>query len=788
MTRTGDHGGSSDDEVEALLFAYSKGRPFIPTHFDDSISQIHQIDLAPTLAAILGLPIPYSNLGTIVFQLIPEIASGNLQRFQFLHHYLWQNARQVYSYIKEYSQQDENFMDEILTEFLTNFDVFEFRAKLLTSEEAFLSFSKDMKHELHTLLGQCRTLWVQFNPHLMTQGLVLSFVVICVMFFLTFGIPLKDFSKMYTKKFSSFLIAFNILSIMLAFIVQSFVFVHENLLSNVFLISIGNILIFVFAAVKNWALIAGELHLNEIHKQIMPRFHLIVLASIFFSNSFIVREQKILGYSLAGQIIFLMFDVKSSPISTQDETTKANNSSWKNVNRLKIVTSVVVTAVLIRLAFVFAKCREEQRECWEEIAKASSDKSVTNELQLIPIVTLITIVISSRVFLKACGNLTGFSFHVIFIKFGLVLSLVAASAHLILTQKNFKTSSIPPAHLDILAQIVFGIFIIDCIIVIVNPLMLHLILNDSSNPSSMVRDRNSIPEMFRLIKNNMFNRKPTSVDNVPIVYGLASLYSSVFIAFATCLTIVIAIVLGKSAINGFLLTVAIAILLIFISSMMKFQSSLEFSELINPSFGTVMAWTLLTSFGFYATSHQPTISQIEWDAAFVGRKASFDHSSPISALLVLLNTFNCNILFYTIYPLLVIVPFSIGAVFPSLSRRVNKAKDEKTKLITFNEPDFDIGRGEINLLENDNYFMSSVFRVGCQLLILQGIKCFAAMLACTILCRHLMVWKIFAPRFIYEGIATYITLVCIVIGYAITLRIHQSARNFVDKINERKNV
>lgn len=51
---------------------------------------------------------------------------------------------------------------------------------------------------------------------------------------------------------------------------------------------------------------------------------------------------------------------------------------------------------------------------------------------------------------------------------------------------------------------------------------------------------------------------------------------------------------------------------------------------------------------------------------------------------------------------------------------------------------------------------------------------FAAMLACTIHCRHLMVWKIFAPRFIYEGIATYLIFGAILIGFLIVIRVHKA--------------
>ena len=46
------------------------------------------------------------------------------------------------------------------------------------------------------------------------------------------------------------------------------------------------------------------------------------------------------------------------------------------------------------------------------------------------------------------------------------------------------------------------------------------------------------------------------------------------------------------------------------------------------------------------------------------------------------------------------------------------------------------------------------------------------MLACTIHCRHLMVWKIFAPRFIYEGIATFIYLPLLMVGYLGLARVH----------------
>jgi phosphatidylinositol glycan class O len=93
-----------------------------------------------------------------------------------------------------------------------------------------------------------------------------------------------------------------------------------------------------------------------------------------------------------------------------------------------------------------------------------------------------------------------------------------------------------------------------------------------------------------------------------------------------------------------------------------------------------------------------------------------------------------------------------------------------------------MSRGEINLHENETVFMASVFKVGCQFIILQGTKAFASMIACTILCRHLMVWKIFAPRFIYEGIATYVSFVAILVGFLLVMRVHKSVKSLISKL------
>ncbi|KAG5919596.1 hypothetical protein E4U42_006476 [Claviceps africana] len=70
MDDRGDHGGESDDEVEAALWMYSKAPVFGRTSPQDAvppanakIRSVNQIDLVPTLSLLLGIPVPYNNLG-----------------------------------------------------------------------------------------------------------------------------------------------------------------------------------------------------------------------------------------------------------------------------------------------------------------------------------------------------------------------------------------------------------------------------------------------------------------------------------------------------------------------------------------------------------------------------------------------------------------------------------------------------------------------------------------------------------------------------------------------------
>lgn len=125
-----------------------------------------------------------------------------------------------------------------------------------------------------------------------------------------------------------------------------------------------------------------------------------------------------------------------------------------------------------------------------------------------------------------------------------------------------------------------------------------------------------------------------------------------------------------------------------------------------------------------------------------------DHNIVISAILVLINTFGGHFLVFGLYPLLVMTPAALFTIYPSLvPQRISKiiiknnngTKQREIVKKIFDNPksgtsdvtaqkhiddndDLDISHGELTLYENDDLFIGCLFKTGCQLIILQGVR------------------------------------------------------------------
>ncbi|CAF3577602.1 unnamed protein product [Fusarium graminearum] len=170
MDSKGDHGGESDDEVEAALWMYSKkpffgrtSRDFAVPPANAKIRPVNQIDLVPTLALLLGIPIPFNNLGGPIEEAfagvkgndwrnlaaVSRVASAGIERYQAAYH----KARGLV--------QAEGIESPVAL----------WQAALAIAKndrDAHVAFSKFQE----CTLSVCKDLWARFDVPRMVMGIV----------------------------------------------------------------------------------------------------------------------------------------------------------------------------------------------------------------------------------------------------------------------------------------------------------------------------------------------------------------------------------------------------------------------------------------------------------------------------------------------------------------------------------------------------------------------------------------------------------------------------------------
>ncbi|KAG6829632.1 hypothetical protein H0H92_003965 [Tricholoma furcatifolium] len=176
MDRSGDHGGDGIHETSSALWIYSKGPAISKTHLTPPSGllrytyfpgttvrhrHIQQIDILPTLSLLLGLPIPYNNLGTV----IPELFWRDRKGSDLLHA-LEINALQIKAYLDTYrASSSGNELDESWSGLEA--------AWTATKTVSSIQDSNFIKYSNFNwvALAACRSMWAQFNPILMGLGL-----------------------------------------------------------------------------------------------------------------------------------------------------------------------------------------------------------------------------------------------------------------------------------------------------------------------------------------------------------------------------------------------------------------------------------------------------------------------------------------------------------------------------------------------------------------------------------------------------------------------------------------
>ena len=134
MTEEGNHGGNDVLEVNAGLFVHFSPGCNAQEGYDRQIDgrevglesiqafdSIQQIDLVPTISLLLGLPIPYANIGGLVTAILPEPhevkdRTSSSSSTPYIATALALNAAQVWDYLYTYSQTSRDLPRQRLNE------------------------------------------------------------------------------------------------------------------------------------------------------------------------------------------------------------------------------------------------------------------------------------------------------------------------------------------------------------------------------------------------------------------------------------------------------------------------------------------------------------------------------------------------------------------------------------------------------------------------------------------------------------------------------------------------
>jgi phosphatidylinositol glycan class O len=599
---TGDHGGDSDAEVTAAMFVYSP-RCLLSKEIFPHSDTVNQVDLVPTLSTILGLPIPYANLGTVILQVLPSLNEGEniLSDWKFALSTLWKNARQAMEYIRQYSKRTNQFSQEKLSLLQTSYMLLKENVKSVSSLEDFVNFSLHVKGYLSLVRQMCEEVWVQFDTILMYNGLLLTFATVFFIFLLVDGIPGDQLREILSGTFQYIMfgcLLFAAFGIFICYLINLVDYVE---ISIYFSSGILSMIVIAVVIIRSWAAISNHWK-NQIKSSDWPSVigRVLLLLSLcgLFSNSYVVEEARVLSYFLLTMAWFLVYCFKPSKPEPAGrvKTSEKQLTSWYNKTsltqlKLKLFMFVTLLSVLVRLSQYYWLCREEQMDC-ESFAthKAHSFASLVNMRYcnsqcLFTMICLALFATIARIWLRSCGNLVGFSLTVTLARYGPTIVVVCTGGFWVLQSlpNDTKYKLFLPLQIQFLPWIAYGFICVSLLTALFQPLSIYVVPKMKESLTFPVYGQtNIIPHLFNQMKELMRGQRKSDVsgddgsagEDVPIVYGLATVYSSVFVNICVFVCLLIALLLGDALAPSVVLMCTTSTVLLTILSAIQYEKAL----------------------------------------------------------------------------------------------------------------------------------------------------------------------------------------------------------------------
>lgn len=612
MDAKGDHGGESDDEVEAALWMYSK-RPFFGREQHEPVTPpptakegaVAQIDLVPTLALLLGLPIPFNNLGTPILQAFIGPKGKDYENLARVSHLA---AAQVARHINEYA-----LVRNIQEAFALPGQIWAAANHLLqvsapnrTNKQKWQEVAVGYRTYQEETIKVCRMMWSRFDVGRMISGVVVlaTALVLLVMYARGISALRLALSPGFVKRGGIGLFLGAGVGAAIGYTVPGLSLSHWAALlgavgacaglANVFYKARKSIRTPLPTRIWSWVTVIFTL----------------ALSAGFAANSFTIWEDEILLFFVS--TLGILFFLSSLRIDNVVDRTWACYHS-------------AVFTVLTRIASLSRLCREEQMPYCISTYYASSTSSTSAWWQLL-IPFAVAFVLPGVV--KQYYINTRSYHHSALLWFGIAfrgaLALTASywlldaaddreffGAHFSGTLKTIKV---------MLAQIILGIAIPVGYSVYSWAAPFLQVLSAPANAAASA-PLNSKDTAF-LSQDGQSRLQ---------ILGYGNAHGSRYFILPTMYALAI-LLLQKPMGAG-----AVAILLWQILSLLEILAA---SNLQDSAVGPI-TMALLASFHFFKTGHQASLASIQWDTAFIPLKTI---AYPWSPILIIMNTFGAQIL------------------------------------------------------------------------------------------------------------------------------------------------
>ncbi|KAH8930465.1 alkaline phosphatase-like protein, partial [Atractiella rhizophila] len=693
MDGKGDHGGDSESELNAGVWVYSKRnvrhRSLLEGLVEDRTATgrrvVRQIDIVPTLAHLLNIPVPFNNLGMIIPELFhPEIQSRVIR----------DTALQLAEYLNISVQSGVSDLAHSLGELMGIFSEGErlySEGHHQTAMASFFQFSR-------RTLEHSRAVWARFDWPLMLGGIVVLLLSCLVTWNLVYK-PHNAVTRSACLKSGvrGAIVGGIPLSVLSA--VAGTGSRGRAGLQEVFIFSLS----FTFAlgmlsASSNTS--NGQqtrLSVEGLFGLALPFLH----AALFASNSFTIWEDKAALLLLQSCLLYLACRSFAVPDPRL---------------RKRLWFFLAIILLLIRWIASFTVCREEQQP-FCSITFYADRRHEGTSLSPAPVIVILPILASlvpellGR-FLDISQSRKGVArlwlgWGCRFCLFGAILFWGPEDVFGHYPQlKGLIWFPDQLKHWIARAVLVFSL-VGGSLIWWYSPLSV---------------------DVTKEATKNVFGESKTRIT----IVGFANAFGSSYLLFLTCLwCLVILVSLPTSQLVLMLGMIAFFGLTEVFDSWADATSLLRVVEskkdaapaqghqfIFRTSILSILSFVL-----YFATGHQATLSSIQWKTAFVGVRTVV---YPISPVFVIINTLGPFLLIAAGVPLL-----SLWNTSPILSTPSSVNKDSPAQKLAITD---------------------SLTRNSLSFVLYHSIITLSSMIFAAHFRRHLMVWKIFAPRFMLGGI------------------------------------